>query len=203
VKKIYLFQFYIQIQKNKPLKNKYLIKLIKTSRPELELYPLKVIQEDIELFTKKLLDFEKRICIQEGYKVGVLFCQDEINEDEMYSNNDPSEDFLEFLDFLGTKISLGQHKGYRGGLDVSEFERDGKFSVHTTFEEYEIMYHVSTYLPYSTSDKQQVDRKRFIGNDLVIIIFIDGKNPFNPSVISSHMNHVFIVVKKDKKKEFG
>jgi len=35
----------------------------------------------------------------------------------------------------------------------------------------EIMFHVSTLLPYSSGDNQQVQRKRHIGNDIVAIVF--------------------------------
>ena len=109
------------------------------------------------------------------------------------------------------------------------------------------MFHVSTMLPYSEENKQQVDlhssphlistgfvcqyfhftsahhlsknalcmicvfewftplqleRKRHIGNDIVVIIFVDGEDEkareaalqFSPSCIKSHFNHIFALV---------
>ena len=44
---------------------------------------------------------------------------------------------------------------HRGGLDV-EKDQTGTHSVYTAFEEHEIMFHVSTMLPYSSEDRQQV-----------------------------------------------
>jgi len=117
--------------------------------------------------------------------------------------DDPSEDLLEFLDFLGTKVPLKNFENFRGGLDVSEKERDGKYSVYTNYEDYEIMFHVSTYMTFSSFDEQQIERKRHIGNDVVVIIFKEGDSPFNPVSISSHFNHVFIVIKKNAKKNIG
>jgi len=35
----------------------------------------------------------------------------------------------------------------------------------------EIMFHVSTFLPYSPDNPQQLHRKRYIGNDVCVIIF--------------------------------
>lgn len=58
------------------------------------------------------------------------------------------------------------------------------------------MFHVSTLLPYSTNDKQQLTRKRHIGNDLVTIVFQEpGSLPFSPRTIRSHFQHIFIVVR--------
>jgi len=56
------------------------------------------------------------------------------------------------------------------------------------------MFHVSVLLPHSHS-VQQIEKKRHIGNDIVVIIFRDeGCEPFSPNQINSHFNNVFIVV---------
>jgi len=36
----------------------------------------------------------------------------------------------------------------------------------------QVMFHVSTYLPYDAFDPQQIPRKKYIGNDLVTIVFL-------------------------------
>ena len=46
-------------------------------------------------------------------------------------------------------------KGFLGGLD-SERDLTGELSVYTKFQELEIMFHVSTLLPFSPKDSQQV-----------------------------------------------
>jgi RAP1 GTPase activating protein 1 len=43
--------------------------------------------------------------------------------------------------------------------------------VHTKFNGFEIMYHVAPYLPWYPNDKQQLERKRHLGNDIVVIVF--------------------------------
>jgi hypothetical protein len=65
-------------------------------------------------------------------------------------------------------------------------DRTGKQSVYTKFLGYEIMYHVSTLLPF-TEDTQQIERKQHIGNDIVLIIFQDAGSTqlWNPECISS------------------
>ena len=49
-------------------------------------------------------------------------------------------------------------------------------SIYTTYDEYEIMFHVSTFIPYTEDDDQQLGRKRHLGNDIVVIIFQEGVN---------------------------
>lgn len=86
------------------------------------------------------VDFEKFEAQQRvtKYKFGVLYCAEgQFDENEIYSNGicfilccinriiitnytlvDPSPDFAEFLQVLGTSIELQGWKSFRGGLDV-------------------------------------------------------------------------------------
>lgn len=57
------------------------------------------------------------------------------------------------------------------------------------------MFHVAPLLPYVEADKQQLERKRHIGNDIVIIIFQqDPSVPYKLQTITSKQNHVICVV---------
>ena len=70
-------------------------------------------------------------------------------------------------------------------------------TFYTTFndDEFEIIFHVSTCLPYTNDEPQQLPRKRHIGNDVVVVVFQDeGSDPFTPEHISSHFNHAFFVI---------
>jgi hypothetical protein len=109
---------------------------------------------------------------------------------------------------MGDTIQLKGFKGFRGGLDVRN-DSTGTRSVFTRFHSVEIMFHVSTLLPFFPKDAQQVppsslspfpllpffsqngsqvERKRHLGNDIVVIIFVDGKTPFSPKTITSEFN---------------
>lgn len=81
-------------------------------------------------------------------------------------------------------------KGYRGGLDT-QHGQTGVESVYCQFRQREIMFHISTMLPYTAGDTQQLQRKRHIGNDIVAIVF---------QVIFS-INLLMIVLGKGKKKK--
>merc|ERR1719192_3227047 len=99
----------------------------------------------------------------------------------------------EFLEMLGQRIDLSQHRGYKGGLDTVHGQT-GSHSLYNVFHNREIMFHVSTLLPFSESDKQQLQRKRHIGNDIVALVFQEENTPFSPDIITSHFLHAYIVV---------
>ena len=73
----------------------------------------------------------------------------------------------------------------------------GSQSIYTKWQGYEIMFHVATMLPFRAEDQQQLERKRHIGNDIVIIIFQDNATPFDITSIPSHQNHVVALIHPD------
>lgn len=76
------------------------------------------------------------------------------------------------------------------------FQFSGLYSVYTNWRSIEIMFHVSTLLPYEKHDPQKLQRKRHIGNDIVCVVFLEADNtPFSPACIKSHFLHTFILVR--------
>ncbi|XP_071962340.1 signal-induced proliferation-associated 1-like protein 2 isoform X2 [Antedon mediterranea] len=134
--------------------------------------------------------------ISKKYKIGILFCKAEQNtEEEMYNNEFGSPAFEEFLDCLGTKVRLKDFEKFRAQLD-NKCDSTGTHSLYATYQDIEIMFHVSTMLPFSNSNKQQLLRKRHIGNDIATIIFQEpGAKPFSPITIRSQFQHVFVIVR--------
>jgi hypothetical protein len=105
---------------------------------------------------------------------------------------------------------------FRGGLDVKSWflifilknvisidvwfavaaSTTGTHSFHARLKHYEIMFHVSTMIPFTPHDVQQVERKRHLGNDVVVIVFKEGNTPFNPCLIRSHFNRKWLFVQR-------
>ncbi|KAG7269903.1 hypothetical protein CRUP_032908 [Coryphaenoides rupestris] len=81
----------------------------------------------------------------------MLMVPDSTSEEELFSNTDESPAFVEFLEFLGEKIELHDFKGFRGGLDVTHGQT-GSESVYSNHGNKEVMFHVSTKLPYTEGD---------------------------------------------------
>ncbi|XP_058880364.1 signal-induced proliferation-associated 1-like protein 2 isoform X5 [Acipenser ruthenus] len=130
------------------------------------------------------------------HKVGILYCKaGQSTEEEMYNNETAGPGFDEFLDLLGQKVRLKGFSKYRAQLD-NKTDSTGSHSLYTTYKDYELMFHVSTLLPYTANNTQQLLRKRHIGNDIVTIVFQEpGALPFTPKNIRSHFQHVFVIVK--------
>jgi len=146
----------------------------------------------------------KKNLINNNFKIGVLYSREgQIKEEEMFSNEHGSYLFEEFLDLLGDRIKLNGFSGFRGGLDVTN-DTTGSESVYTVWRDNSIMFHVSTLLPFYLNTPQQVERKRHIGNDIVVIVFKEGNNPLNPLTIVSSFIHIIIVVQPilEKSKTF-
>ncbi|XP_032169203.1 signal-induced proliferation-associated 1-like protein 2 isoform X5 [Mustela erminea] len=130
------------------------------------------------------------------HKIGILYCKaGQSTEEEMYNNETAGLAFEEFLDLLGQRVRLKGFSKYRAQLD-NKTDSTGTHSLYTTYKDYEVMFHVSTMLPYMPNNRQQLLRKRHIGNDIVTIVFQEpGALPFTPRSIRSHFQHVFVIVK--------
>ncbi|KAM6956465.1 signal-induced proliferation-associated 1-like protein 2 isoform 2-T2 [Aplochiton taeniatus] len=130
------------------------------------------------------------------HKVGVLYCKaGQSTEEEMYNNESAGPALDEFLDLLGQRVRLKGFTKYRAQLD-NKTDSTGTHSLYTTYKDYELMFHVSSLLPYTPNNRQQLLRKRHIGNDIVTIVFQEpGALPFTPKNIRSHFQHVFVIVK--------
>ncbi|XP_046611534.1 signal-induced proliferation-associated 1-like protein 1 isoform X1 [Neodiprion virginianus] len=130
------------------------------------------------------------------YKVGVLYCRSgQRTEEEMYNNQHAGPAFLEFLDTMGQRIRLRGFEGYKAGLDTKT-DSTGTHAVAASHRGVELTFHVSTMLPFTPNNRQQLLRKRHIGNDIVTIVFQEpGALPFSPRRIRSQFQHVFIIVR--------
>ncbi|XP_069005372.1 rap1 GTPase-activating protein 1 isoform X14 [Embiotoca jacksoni] len=143
--------------------------------------------------SRLIVTFDEHV-ISNNFKFGVIYQKfGQTSEEELFGNMEESPSFVEFLEFLGQKIELHDFKGFRGGLDVTHGQT-GTESVYTDFHNKEIMFHVSTKLPYTEGDSQQLQRKRHIGNDIVAIMFQEENTPFVPDMIQSNFLHAYVVV---------
>ncbi|KAM7005978.1 rap1 GTPase-activating protein 1 isoform 6-T6 [Tautogolabrus adspersus] len=143
--------------------------------------------------SRLIATFDEHV-ISNNFKFGVIYQRfGQTTEEELFGNMEESPAFVEFLEFLGHKIELHDFKGFRGGLDVAHGQT-GTESVYTSFHNKEIMFHVSTKLPYTEGDSQQLQRKRHIGNDIVAIVFQEENTPFVPDMIQSNFLHAYAVV---------
>ena len=167
-----------------------------------------------------LVEFEKSTQPQPRMKIGVLCVKPgQTVDDQFFANRSGSKYYDEFLNFIGEKITLKGWNKFRGGLDV-ENDTTGTHTYYTVFDTCEILYHVSTMLPFDEEDKQHLERKRHLGNDVCVLVFLDtaagtefGDKEvnsteiplelqqsiplFDPESIHSHFIHVYMAVAVD------
>ncbi|XP_069500574.1 signal-induced proliferation-associated 1-like protein 3 isoform X2 [Ambystoma mexicanum] len=162
--------------------------------PELNNHCLRLALNTPKVTDQLLKLDEQRLCRK--HKVGILYCKaGQSSEEEMYNNENAGLAFEEFLLLIGEKVCLKGFSKYAAQLDTKT-DSTGTQSLYTTYQGYEIMFHVSTMLPYTPNNRQQLLRKRHIGNDIVTIIFQEpGAKPFTPKNIRSHFQHVFIIIR--------
>ncbi len=150
-----------------------------------------------EGFSDQLLNYEQKILSNtDRFKFGLLYVKEDQTKDEnaMFQNGEGSESFMHFMRGLGEVVDLKGWDKYAGGLNVKD-DTTGKQSLYTTIRGYQIMFHVSTFLPHRIGDDQCLDKKRHLGNDVVVIVFCDSENVrFDPLEMHSQFNHVFVVV---------
>ncbi|XP_036974763.1 rap1 GTPase-activating protein 2-like isoform X4 [Acanthopagrus latus] len=136
--------------------------------------------------------------VNNTFKFGVIYQRfGQVSEEELFRNNEETPAFTEFLQLLGDTVELQDFKGFRGGLDVSHGQT-GSQSVYTVHRQQEIMFHISTKLPFTEGDTQQLQRKRHIGNDIVAVVFQEEATPFVPDMIASNFLHAFILVQVEE-----
>ncbi|XP_013883558.1 rap1 GTPase-activating protein 2 isoform X3 [Austrofundulus limnaeus] len=132
------------------------------------------------------------------FKFGVVYQRlGQVSEEQLFSNNEETPAFTEFLQLLGDTVDLKDFKGFRGGLDVCHGQT-GAQSIYTVHRGQEVMFHVSTKLPFTEGDTQQLQRKRHIGNDIVTVVFQEQATPFVPDMIASNFLHAFVLVQVEE-----
>uniref|UniRef100_A0A674A7B2 Signal-induced proliferation-associated 1 like 2 n=1 Tax=Salmo trutta TaxID=8032 RepID=A0A674A7B2_SALTR len=115
------------------------------------------------------------------HKVGIMYCQaGQSTEEEMYNNENASPALEEFMELLGQRVRLKGFTKYRAQLDNKS--KCSRLNTHI----------ICLYVLF----KNNLLRKRHIGNDIVTVIFQEpGALPFTPKNIRSHFQHVFIIVR--------
>ncbi len=184
-------QSFEDIMGNPEKSRKRVDKQLRILFPNSDIAPLNI--EDIE---DKLLDLND-LSHPTKFTFGVIYAKEDVlvdNDSAYFSNKEGSPQFDDFLQLIGTKVRLQGFERFAGGLDTKK-NTTGQYSIHDRFRDAEIMYHVSTLLP--SNDEDQIETKRYIGNNVVTIVFLDEKaNQFSSKWLESKFLQIYIIVKK-------
>jgi len=134
-----------------------------------ELYPHLKLCKDPKL-VKALVNMDEKQ-LNNNYKFGMLLAKRGQNtEQEFFANTGVSGPYQRFLDLIADRVTMKGWKKYRAGLDVQN-DIHGTHGYYTQWHGHEIMLHVASAIPYTAGDAQQLERKRHIGNDIVVVVF--------------------------------
>ena len=151
---------------------------------------------------------------REMVKIGLIYVRpDQEKQQDILANDVASERYTRFACGLGWSIDMNTHGQYRGGLDPRSTGQTGCYYAN---EREEVIFHDITRMPTKEDDRQQIHKKRHVGNDNVHIVWSEHKREYNPDTITSQFNDAHIVIyplenglnriqifKKDKIRFFG
>ena len=133
---------------------------------------------------------------RETHKVGLLYIGEGQDEQaDILGNERGSAGYERFKEGLGWRVRLAGHRGFMGGLEG----KGGEESVYWCSSSAELMWHVATMMPTvrdasGAVDAVQLAKKRQVGNDYVHVVWSEHGREYRPNTISSHFNHVHIVL---------
>ena len=138
---------------------------------------------------RRLLELE-RLSAATTFKVGVLYAgPHQRDEQALYENTHVPTTFYDFLRLFAAEVPLQNWPRYRGELDTKD-NLHGPVSYYATLNGREVMFHVGPLLK-PQSPNIFLDRKRLIGNDLVVVVFKEPANAddlVDPLLFESQMN---------------
>jgi len=153
--------------------------------------PIKITQENANAL--KLLDL---IPPFETHKIGVLYvgpgqCN---NETEILRNRFGSLRYFEFLQNIGTLISLKEGKENNLFVGMEENGKDGLFTYVWKDDIVHVTFHVATLMPNRDTDPNCNAKKLHIGNNYVSIVYNESGDEYNLQTIKGQFNYACVVV---------
>lgn len=140
----------------------------------------------------KVLDFTPPY---ETHQVGVLYVSSGQvnNEQEILRNTSGSLRYTEFLQRLGSLISLEEPDPhlFLGGLDPNI---DGKFAYFWQDDVTQVLFHVATLMPTKDKDPSCTNKKRHIGNNYVTIVFNESGEDFSIQTIKGQFSYACVEI---------
>eukprot|EP01060_Flectonema_neradi_P007929 TRINITY_DN15645_c0_g1_i1.p1 TRINITY_DN15645_c0_g1~~TRINITY_DN15645_c0_g1_i1.p1 ORF type:complete len:1618 (+),score=292.09 TRINITY_DN15645_c0_g1_i1:61-4914(+) len=134
---------------------------------------------------------------RDQFSVAVMFAlpgQGSASEILGNSNCDTSTQYERFLQSLGWTVDLRTHVGYTGGLEYdAEAHPSMLYFASATFQ---VSYHVTTLVGLTEEEVAVEQRRRLISADPLQIIWCEGENNYNPSLISAPHVQYWVIVNR-------
>ncbi|XP_068632224.1 tuberin isoform X2 [Battus philenor] len=130
------------------------------------------------------------------YKIGVLYVgpgqQD--NEVAILKNEYGSVRYSEFLRQLGGLVPLDGGDEPTLFLNLEKGGKDGRYAYVWHDDIMQVLFHVATAMPSSAKDPSCNEKRKYIGNDYVSIVYNDSGADFNILTIKGQLNFCIVIV---------
>ncbi|CAF3023943.1 unnamed protein product [Rotaria sp. Silwood2] len=143
---------------------------------------------------EKIYLFDKKNDERYNCKIGVIYQRcNQTNEQDIFNNENPSKDILDFLSRISQRVYLKGFQKYRGDLDTKNSSH-GEYSYYSEYKNHEIMFNVAPLVPSTNVEEKSTIRKGLIGNAFVCIVFQESGANFSPNFISGRVTQIYITV---------
>ncbi|BFU21842.1 Rap/Ran GTPase-activating protein, putative [Entamoeba histolytica HM-1:IMSS-B] len=133
----------------------------------------------------EMLQFEE-VTTPKKISVGVVCSNGLTQWKEVTENRECDDKLFEFLGNIGNGIELLNFNGYNGGLDTTTTTVDGRYSVYSRKDCFEIMYHVVPLLTERSATK-------LFNQENIIIVFKEGEERIKLSNVQFRTQVIIVV----------
>lgn len=148
-----------------------------------DLVPLTITAESQSDF-QRLVNFLDSDCrLRKSIRIGVIYVKrGQFDQKSILCNAKGSSKYEEFLKELGEEP-----------LDSAKRKADPELLCYYT-PAFEVVFHVVTLMPTKEGDEQQLEKKKYVGNDSVHIVWSENDRDYRPGTITGAFNFAHIVV---------
>ncbi|CAD5123143.1 DgyrCDS11513 [Dimorphilus gyrociliatus] len=147
------------------------------------------ILEQGDPLIRHLKNIDKQLC-RETHKVGLLYAASgQKTKAEMLDNDAGSRLFEDTVSGLGWDVELSSHPGFTGGLS-----RNKCTTTYYASSWQELVWHVSTRMESGSDEKRHLKLKH-LGNDEVLVVFVEKGANFSRSTLRTDFADVLIIIK--------
>ena len=135
-------------------------------------------ENDSEL--KKTIKFLDTDCnLRRSIRIGVIYVEDDLDQKSILQSDRGSSNYEKWLKELGMPFSK---------VALRKLDKIKISFLYYASVLYEIIYHVVTRMPTNPNDPQQLDKKKYVGNDSVHIVWCENDKVYKPGVITGDFN---------------
>ncbi|XP_026816588.1 ral GTPase-activating protein subunit alpha-1 isoform X1 [Rhopalosiphum maidis] len=132
-------------------------------------------------------------CCRDTHKIAIIYVA-EGQEDKVsiISNTGGSQAYEDFISALAWEVELETHNGFMGGLQRNK--NAGTTTPYYSTSFMEVVFHVATRMPTTTTQEAYIQKARHLGNDEVHIVWSEHSKDYRRGIIPTEFCDVLIII---------